>query len=123
MVKEKKPRKKSQNQLLVEALLGLDSDPSKHPNINWPIEMKMLKALLKKEGDVDFWFFVAKRRRVNSLMNLLGDDGFIFRCKLEYSKQKFLQLPSPISSKLEDNKIGEDFTYTQKKTLLDFINS
>jgi len=123
MANDKKQRKKSQRQLLIEALLNLDPDPSKQPKLNWKLEMRHLNSLLKRDSDMEFWFFLSRRRTFPTLIALLSSDGFIFKCQLEYTKQKNLELKTSQEVKLEQNKIGEDMIITRaQKTLFDFVN-
>jgi hypothetical protein len=119
----KKPRKKSQKQLLIEALLDL-KNPQK---INWPMEMRMLGTILEKIPDVDFWFHHGATNKYATLMHLLGylnNTSSIHKAFFEYTKNKKLQLPTPETHELQSNKVGEDIIVPQKpKTLLEFINS
>jgi hypothetical protein len=89
---------------------------------NWPIEMKMTKSLLTQYPDPDFWFFLSKNYKFQTLMSLLAQKNIIFSQHLEYTKQKNLELKTFPTVKLEDKKIGEDIIIRQpEQTLLGFI--
>jgi hypothetical protein len=90
---------------------------------NWPIEMKLTKTLAKECPDPDFWFFLAKSFKFQTLMSLLSQKDIIFRQMLEYTKQKDLVMKTAPEVELADKKLGEDIMIKQKKqTLMDFIN-
>lgn len=90
---------------------------------NWPIEMKMTKNLLKEHPDPDFWFFLGKSFKFQSLINLLSQKDIIFRQFIEYTKQKNFDIKTSPETKLADKKLGEDIIVKrEKQTLLDFIS-
>lgn len=123
MTTEKRPRKKSQKQLLVELLLDLKQDS----RINWGAEMKVLGFILKKIPDLDFWFHFGQKSKYASLVHLLSDlndTTLVLSEYYSYTKDINLKLKTSETPKMQQEKVGEDIIVTQKqKTLLDFINS
>jgi len=90
---------------------------------NWPLEMKMTKSLAKECPDPEFWFFLAKSFKFQTLMSLLAQKDIIFRQMLEYTKQKDLVMKTAPKVELADKKLGEDIIVQKpKQTLMDFIN-
>ena len=121
MTKVKKPRKKSQKQLLVEALIGDNS-----LRCNWPLEMKMAGHILAKVNDPDFWFFFAKTHRYGSLVHLLSDvntTNIVFQAFHDYTKLKAPVLKVAEQQVISNEKIGEDIIIepSKPKTLKDFL--
>lgn len=116
----KKPRKKSEKQLIIESLLNLSSG-----KINWPLEMKMVTKILEKIPDVEFWHYFGKTNKYATLIHLLSDintTNIVSLAHFNYTKEKKLELKKPEQVKLEEEKIGEDIIVPNKpKTLLDFI--
>lgn len=119
MTKGKAPRRKSEKQRLIEALLFSTS------GANWMLEMRSLKLVLAKYPDVGFWFDFSKKHKYQTLFHLLGDiksTNIVHLAYHDYTKRTKLELKSPESVKLSPEKIGEDIIIPQKpKTLLDFI--
>jgi hypothetical protein len=120
-VKEKKPSVPLPDGKIRRNLIGaLISDPK---NCVWPIEMRMINCLLKKHNEPEFWTFVSTRYKFNSLRHLLAQPNIIFQLRLEYTKNKSLELKVPEVAVLAPEKVGEDIIIQQQKpkTLKDFI--
>ena len=123
-----KPRKKTKHQLLIEALVKDAEQPPGAPAvINWQLEMKFLRELLKKQPDTDFWFWFGKSHKYPTLMYLLSDyndTSIINGAFIRYTKEKKLEIKTPEPSKVGTKKVGKDIILPQKpKTLFDFINN
>lgn len=121
MIKTDKPRKKSANQLLIEALL---MNPR---NCNWPLEMKMLGRVLGHIPNKDFWFFFSKNHKYTTLIHLLSDiatKNSIVLAFNDYTKNNLILGKSVESPILHQEKVGEDIIVKQQKpkTLKDFIS-
>jgi hypothetical protein len=116
----KTPRKKSEKQLLVEALLKTTR------GCNWPLEMKMLGQLLKRIPDTKFWLFFGETRRYNTLIHLLSDattTNIVSKAFRDYTKKNVCIPKVADSVQLELEKVGDDIIIQQKpKTLKDFLN-
>lgn len=82
MTKEAVPISGKVKKDLIEALLVSTK------GIKWPLEMKMLNGLLKKYGNTDFWFFLAKRRKFISLVNLASQKNILLQTAIEYRQDK-----------------------------------
>ena len=123
MTKERKPRKKSEKQLLIESLLGLSANPRP---INWGMEMKLLNKVLKQFPETGFWFEQAKKTTYSSMTMVLmwaNNTGEIHAAYNAYTKANKLELKTPAPQILQNEKVGEDIIVPQKpKTLLDFIS-
>lgn len=89
---------------------------------NWAIEMKMTKNLLKKYPEPDFWLFISRSFKFQSLMSLVSQKDIINSQYLEYTKQKDLEFKTPPVIKLTEKNLGEDIIIKQsKQSLIDFI--
>lgn len=115
------PRKKSEKQLLIEALIGTTR------GCNWPLEMKMLGQLLKRIPDTQFWFHYAKAHKCNTLIHLLADfnnTNLILREFADYTKANTVVKKIEKQVELLPEKVGDDIIVEQQKpkTLRDFLN-
>lgn len=123
MTKEKRPRKKTERQLLIEALL--ERLPTSPPE--WAATMKMLNGILQKFPDTGFWFDHAKRCRYASMKQLFWQvcNTTYFPPKYnEYTKNNNLSIKKPESVVLDDKNVGEDIIVPPRpKTLKDFLTS
>jgi hypothetical protein len=120
MTKASKPRKKSEKQLLVEALLR-DAK-----GCNWGLEMKMVGHLLKRIPDPKFWFDFGATHKYPTLIHLLSDvqaTNIVVQAHIAYTRKNLnlekVSNPAPLS--LE--KVGSDIIVEQQKpkTIKDFI--
>jgi hypothetical protein len=120
MTKPRKPRKLSEKQLLIQALLS----PSTQRN--WPLEMKMLGQILARVSDVKFWFHFGEKHKYATLIHLLSDlttTNIVTNAFHEYTKKHLSvgKVDAPV--KLEQENVGEDIIIQQprQKTLKDFL--
>lgn len=123
MTNVRKPRKKSQKQLLVEALI----EPTQILKINWGKEMKTLGFILNKFPDVDFWLHHSQKSKYASLIHLLNyvnNTTEIQSEYLSYTKNNKFELKVAESPIMQHEKVGND-TIIEKKaeSLFDFVNS
>lgn len=95
---------------------------SRHKEILWAKEMKIMNDLVKKCSNVDFWFHARTDFQIPSLAWFLTDKG------RKYLNEKFKTFnfefnEKPAEIKLEEEKQGADEITEHKrpKTLMDFI--
>ncbi len=84
--------------------------------INWPRDLKILKGLLEKYPDLEFWGCMTLGFQLNNLGWLLTPEGKI---KLDdYYRVFKVQPEKHIEFKIEDKKFGEDYVFDKKPTTL-----
>jgi hypothetical protein len=96
---------------------------SKHKDIMWAKEMKIMNQLSKKCDNPDFWFHARTTFPIPSLAWFLTSNG------RKYLNEKFrafnfsLKTDQKEKPKLSSQKIGEDLGELQKKpkTIMDFL--
>lgn len=123
MTKEKRPRKKTERQLLIEALL--DSLPLSQAE--WAATMKMLNNILKKYPDTSFWFAHAKRCKYHNFKQLswlVFNTNHFVSLYHDYTKNNHLSMNTTERVELEAKNVGEDIIVpTKPKTLKDFLTT
>jgi hypothetical protein len=112
-IKSKKPRKLSNQQVLIGAFL------KDTKTCNWQKEMRMANILIKEYG-FDFLLSLKGRAKVISLVWFLGDNGKRFLKEIKnYQSLDF----KPEEIKLQDEPVAEKTEVEIKPTSLkDFLN-
>jgi hypothetical protein len=96
---------------------------SRHKEIPWAKEMKIMISLAKKCSDPGFWFHARPEFQLPSLAWFLTSDGRKYLNE-KYSTFNFkFKKESEEKIKLDENKYGLDEKITPKKpkTIMDFI--
>jgi len=95
---------------------------SKHKEIAWAKEMKIMNDLVKKCSNIDFWLHARTDFQIPSLAWFLTDNGRKYlNERYKTFNFEFNIKPPQIELEKEKQGIDEDIQLKRPKTLMDFI--